>query len=192
MGHSIKKNINLYTAIIEVESTAKIVQKIKSDNLLPACETFRDNMSELQSIFLLPMILVLHGVESTEGIEIFRRAMIELGISRSKKKVFPKERVEKKMEEILNRKGKDSCLNFALSVLDRFWELRRLQGIRNLIVHRGGIVDERYNRATATNHPVGEPIEIDGAIIRTMANSVIHTSLQLIEWVDEWLRTRTK
>lgn len=285
-----------------------MVQKIKSDHLLPACVSFRNNIAELQSVFLLPMALVLHGVETTEGIEIFRQAMLELGISLSKKKAFPKERVEKKMAEILNRKGKDSDLNFALSVLDRYvekddkikkslkilfkvltvhlwtvfevlakdlWisavdarpsdlakgafnakresiqddilrmlsngnfdiclssrmgsilssyydfsgrdeivkaythafgkdfneiskaisensELRRLQGIRNLIVHSGGIVDESYKRATATNHPVGEPIEIDGTIIRTMANSVIHTSLQLIEWVDEWLRTRAK
>jgi hypothetical protein len=63
---------------------------------------------------------------------------------------------------------------------------------RHLIVHRGGIVDQKYLDRTKSlpNAPkalIGNPIQLDGEIIFALVDPVMKLGLNLIVAVDNWL-----
>jgi hypothetical protein len=69
--------------------------------------------------------------------------------------------------------------------------LDALNAVRNLIVHRAGIVDREYlKRADTLKIPtaeIGEPILLDGNLTMELMISVIKGSFHLIVGVDEWI-----
>jgi len=69
--------------------------------------------------------------------------------------------------------------------------LDALNAVRNLIVHRAGIVDREYKkRASYLKIPdakLGESILLDGQLTMDMMISVIKVSFHLIETVDKWI-----
>jgi hypothetical protein len=71
--------------------------------------------------------------------------------------------------------------------------LDALSVVRNLIVHKAGIVDREYlKRAGALKIPIaeiGKPIALDGNLTMELMISVIKSSIHLIVGVDEWIGT---
>ena len=65
--------------------------------------------------------------------------------------------------------------------------LRKLQAMRNLIVHKGGIVDEAYRNMTGEALEVGTKLLIRGDDFTKLAKSVIQTGCELILFVDDHL-----
>ena len=66
-----------------------------------------------------------------------------------------------------------------------------LNAVRNLIVHRAGVVDETYEKRSRhldiPKAPIGQPIFLDGEIVAKLMESVISSSLHLLVAVDEWI-----
>jgi hypothetical protein len=65
---------------------------------------------------------------------------------------------------------------------------------RNLLVHRGGIIDQKYfsQQKTLSLAPFGEinaRLNLDGPSVRTLIDTVLKASIELIEAVDKWLKT---
>jgi hypothetical protein len=63
---------------------------------------------------------------------------------------------------------------------------------RHLMVHRGGIVDQKYldrtkNLPNAPRAPIGQPVQLDGEIILNLSGPVMKLGLDLIIAVDNWL-----
>jgi hypothetical protein len=72
--------------------------------------------------------------------------------------------------------------------------LDTLSSVRNLLVHRGGVVDDRYLRRTkslalAPKAPVGERIKLDGDIVERLSVGMQFIGSLLLHGVDEWLVT---
>lgn len=67
-----------------------------------------------------------------------------------------------------------------------------LSAVRNLIVHRSSIVDQRYLNRTkslteAPKAPIGAPLLLDGQIVLNLVNPVTSLGCDLILAVDRWL-----
>jgi hypothetical protein len=70
--------------------------------------------------------------------------------------------------------------------------LDTLSSVRNLLVHRGGVVDERYLRRTknlqlAPQAVIGERIKLDGDIVERLSLAMQLLGASLLHAVDEWL-----
>jgi hypothetical protein len=70
--------------------------------------------------------------------------------------------------------------------------LDTLSTVRNLLVHRGGAVDERYLRRTkslliAPKADIGERIKLNGDIVERLSLAMQHLGASLLHAVDEWL-----
>jgi hypothetical protein len=69
--------------------------------------------------------------------------------------------------------------------------LDALNAVRNLIVHRAGIVDREYKKRAGylkiPDAAIGNPILLDGQITMEMMISVIKASFHLVESVDKWI-----
>jgi hypothetical protein len=70
--------------------------------------------------------------------------------------------------------------------------LDTLSSVRNLLVHRGGVVDERYLRRTkrlqlAPKAVIGERIKLDGDIVERLSLAMQLLGASLLYAVDEWL-----
>jgi hypothetical protein len=71
--------------------------------------------------------------------------------------------------------------------------LDAVNAVRNLIVHRSGVVDQTYERKAKflkiPTSPIGFPIFLDGEIVRKLMTATVICSLRLIVAVDEWIAT---
>jgi hypothetical protein len=69
--------------------------------------------------------------------------------------------------------------------------IEALNVVRNLIVHRSGIVDQTYDRkARSLGIPtasIGSPIFLDGQIVRDLMTNVVVLSFNFIVAVDTWV-----
>src|SRR5208282_4159608 len=69
--------------------------------------------------------------------------------------------------------------------------LDALNAVRNLLVHRSGIVDRTYERKARIlqipTAPVGSEISLDGVIIKEMMTAAVICSFKLITEVDAWI-----
>jgi hypothetical protein len=70
--------------------------------------------------------------------------------------------------------------------------LDTLSSVRNLLVHRGGVVDELYLRRTkslllAPKSDIGERIKLDGDIVEELSSAMKLLGASLVQAVDEWL-----
>jgi hypothetical protein len=70
--------------------------------------------------------------------------------------------------------------------------LDTLSTVRNLLVHRGGVVDERYLRRTkslplAPKAKIGERIKLDGDIVERLSLAMQLLGASLLQAVDQWL-----
>jgi hypothetical protein len=70
-------------------------------------------------------------------------------------------------------------------------ELSRLEAVRNLFVHKGGLVDEKFTKRMG-NEPgmkekEGHSLSVNGEYVAHKANVVAVFSTQLIQAVDKWL-----
>jgi len=63
--------------------------------------------------------------------------------------------------------------------------LRLLEGLRHIILHRAAIVDERFNRTTNLNLPIGKPIEIHDLPAQSIAESMVNSACSLMLYVDK-------
>ena len=70
--------------------------------------------------------------------------------------------------------------------------LFRLSCVRNVIVHRGGLVDEEFHHkmkkeARFSGPQIGEAITIDGEATNELIGPAVRCGVRLIEEVDQWL-----
>ena len=70
--------------------------------------------------------------------------------------------------------------------------LFQLSCVRNVIVHRGGLVDEDFHRkmkaeARFSGVAIGEAIAIDGEATNELIGPAVQCGVRLIEAVDRWL-----
>lgn len=73
--------------------------------------------------------------------------------------------------------------------------LRKLNLVRNLILHKSGKVDEEFLREASiiswdTKEFEGKVITINGAMVKELANPVIRSSQELIRAIDKWMVMR--
>lgn len=68
-------------------------------------------------------------------------------------------------------------------------ELRELEQVRHLIVHRGGISDEKFIKVTKLKVRRNAALQVKPAQVRAYAESVIIGSAGLLEIVDEWMQS---
>jgi hypothetical protein len=81
-----------------------------------------------------------------------------------------------------------SCLDLARVVQNH--DLYVLQACRNLIVHRGGLVDEAFKRMTKYDFPgyaLGTPLPIDGPLVSKLVNASITCGCDLLTFADDFL-----
>jgi hypothetical protein len=73
----------------------------------------------------------------------------------------------------------------------RFEALDALSAIRNLLVHRAGIVDRTYEKKTKYLKipvaPIGSPIFLDGDIVSKIMATISVISMKLVTGVDLWV-----
>lgn len=73
-------------------------------------------------------------------------------------------------------------------------ELKALEAIRNLLAHRGGIVDQQFReevegQASLYALSLGEMIPVDGVMVQNYLRAVIQVSVFLLNFVAEWIDT---
>ena len=69
-------------------------------------------------------------------------------------------------------------------------DLYVLQACRNLVVHRGGLVDEAFRRMTKHEFPdcaVGTPLPVDGPLVSQLVNASITCGCDLLTFADDFL-----
>lgn len=70
-------------------------------------------------------------------------------------------------------------------------ELFRLETVRNLFVHKGGIIDDKFIKRMGDEpgfkEKEGHSLSVDGEYVANKANVVSVCSTQLIQAVDKWL-----
>jgi hypothetical protein len=84
--------------------------------------------------------------------------------------------------------GKESTV--AESLADK--SLDSLSSVRNLFVHRAGVVDKRYlnrtkNLPCAPSAAIGTPILLDGESVLNLTRPVMGRGVELLGFVDDWL-----
>jgi len=71
------------------------------------------------------------------------------------------------------------------------FELFKLEAVRNLFVHKGGIIDskfvERMGNEPILKEKIGQSLSVNGEYVAHKANAVSVCSAQLIQAVDRWL-----
>jgi len=70
--------------------------------------------------------------------------------------------------------------------------LFRLSCVRNVIVHKGGLVDEEFHHkmgkeARFSGVPIGEAITIDGEAANELIGPAVRCGVRLVGAVDDWL-----
>jgi hypothetical protein len=70
--------------------------------------------------------------------------------------------------------------------------LDSLSAVRNLFVHRAGVVDQKYlnrtkNLPNVPSAAIGEPILLDGEIVSKLTRPVMLRGIALLTAVDDWL-----
>jgi len=70
--------------------------------------------------------------------------------------------------------------------------LRKLNLVRNVALHKGGIVDETFLKGAVeiswdVPDEINHPLKLDGARVRDLINPVIQCGIDLIMAVDEWI-----
>ena len=73
--------------------------------------------------------------------------------------------------------------------------LRQLNLVRHVLVHKSGIVDQKFLDDAAEigwNHGevLDQPLRVNGVRVRDLANPVIFSAQQLIRGVDRWMKER--
>jgi hypothetical protein len=75
--------------------------------------------------------------------------------------------------------------------------LKRLEALRNLYAHRGGVVDKTFMRRiegldTVRPLEVGQPFNMHGVHVQQMMNDMISSASALILFVDGWIDERRR
>ncbi len=81
--------------------------------------------------------------------------------------------------------GEKACLRNALE--DK--NLLILEATRHLVVHRGAIVDEKYNKITGQTFPVRQPLPLEPAFVSAILRAAIVGGSSIVTFLDEWLVT---
>lgn len=68
-------------------------------------------------------------------------------------------------------------------------DIAELEATRHLIVHRGGIVDQRFLNRTGRSLIVGSELVLDGAEFARLTNAAISAGCAFIRFIDQWLLT---
>ncbi len=84
-----------------------------------------------------------------------------------------------------------------VQLFDRFFgEMKCLEAIRNLLAHRGGVVDIRFIEnvrkysALLSTLAIGQPLPVDGPMVRKYLGVVAESSVSLLNFVANWLAKR--
>lgn len=71
-------------------------------------------------------------------------------------------------------------------------QLKDLHALRNLIVHRAGVVDEEFlKRTTLPNNTIGDEVYIQRSLVDIMVEAAIKNGVELLTFVDDWLVTHS-
>jgi len=81
----------------------------------------------------------------------------------------------------------------AKSLFDGFHELRDLESLRNVLVHRAGIADKRFCDRVKQSPRLSvfeerKRVRLDGEMVAHHANAAISAGVSLVLWVDQWLK----
>jgi hypothetical protein len=76
--------------------------------------------------------------------------------------------------------------------LDNFPHLRELEQVRHLIVHRGGVADDRFIRLTKIKARPGKPLSLTTTQVANYMISVTLGCASLLKIVDEWFTEEEK
>ncbi|MGA3317055.1 MAG: hypothetical protein ABSC64_11535 [Candidatus Korobacteraceae bacterium] len=79
--------------------------------------------------------------------------------------------------------GEKACLQDALE--DK--NLLILEATRHLVVHRGAIVDEKYNKVTGQSFPLHQPLPLEPAFVSAILHVAIVAGSSIVTFLDEWL-----
>jgi hypothetical protein len=66
-------------------------------------------------------------------------------------------------------------------------QLERLEAIRHVVVHRGGVVDERFVERFGGTQKSGDLLRLEALEFETVVNSTIVSGCRLLHSVDMWL-----
>ena len=66
-------------------------------------------------------------------------------------------------------------------------DLKLLEAVRHLNVHRSGIVDEEFKNRSNLNVNIGDILPLDGATVSRLVNASIEAGCNLLCHVDHWL-----
>lgn len=80
----------------------------------------------------------------------------------------------------------------------KFRDLEALEGVRNAVVHCGGIADRRfairikrnreiYERFSLHEIKAGDPLPLEGKIVGNLAETAIRSSISLMKFVQHWI-----
>ncbi len=74
--------------------------------------------------------------------------------------------------------------------------LYHLSQVRHLLVHRAGIVDQKFIDSTRgvpmfAGVEIRKPLPIDGELVRDLVNPAVEKSVSLIQAVDNWLQSHS-
>jgi hypothetical protein len=72
--------------------------------------------------------------------------------------------------------------------------LRGLEVIRNVVVHRGGVVDQafkdrvrKFEAQEGVEYAVGSPLPLDGRVVSKLVAAALEAGCDLLRFVDDWL-----
>lgn len=124
---------------------------------------------------------------------------------------FPPDRigVEKKVRQLMRRaegiRGRyqeafSETATAVLFAIQAFSDVLVLEGVRNLLVHKAGIVDamfltrvgehaDEYRRHNLHAMQLGDVLTVDGNLAKNLANSAVAFSTELLNFVDGWFAT---
>ena len=76
-------------------------------------------------------------------------------------------------------------------------DLRKLNLVRNVLIHKAGIVDQQFLDGAAeiawnSGDTLGQLIRIDGARVKELVNPMVRSGEELIRSVDRWITAKTR
>jgi hypothetical protein len=76
-------------------------------------------------------------------------------------------------------------------------DLRKLNLVRNVLIHKAGIVDQQFLDGAAdiawnSGDTLSQLIRIDGARVKELVNPVVRSGEELIRSVDRWITAKTR
>lgn len=90
------------------------------------------------------------------------------------------------------KKAYDQAFKFDASKLNFLSDLHELAQCRHLILHRAGIIDNKFIQKVKTNQSIGDYLEMSPSKVVSMNELVIDRGSQLLQAIDSWFLSKRK